>query len=119
MLIRHGFVVSQRSFSTKAVATALDQWDVRPGSDFIHYMESAIRESEFVLLICTPSFREKSDQRKGGVGYESSIIMSELFSRTHSQTKFVPILRAVDESSVLCQLILNLGPTSISSILQI
>lgn len=83
------------------VATTLDQWDVRPGSDFIHYMERSIRESEFVLLICTPPFREKSDDRRGGVGYEGSIITAELFSRTHNETKFVPILRTGDEITAL------------------
>jgi hypothetical protein len=54
-------------------------------------METAIRESDFVLVICTPRYKVRSDSRAGGVGYEGDIITGEIFcSRNHR--KFIPLL---------------------------
>lgn len=39
----------------------LDQWDIALGDDLPHYMESSIRDSDFVLLVCTPEFAQKAD----------------------------------------------------------
>lgn len=70
----------------------LDEWHLKPGDQLPHYMERAIRESDFVLIICTPRYKEKSDGRKGGVGFEGNIIGGEVLSGT-SDRKFIPILR--------------------------
>src|SRR5712692_1160770 len=61
------------------VEVLLDQWDVAPGDDLTAYMESSIRESDCVLLICTPSFPRKANEGHGGVGYEKTIVTGELF----------------------------------------
>ena len=37
-------------------------------------VERACTESAFVLVICTPNYKAKSDGRKGGVGYEGDIV---------------------------------------------
>lgn len=79
------------------VKVALDQWDIHPGRDLPEYMETSIRESEFVLLVCTPQFAEKANLGKGGVGYEKSIVTGEIFFRSHAPKKFVPILRIGDQ----------------------
>lgn len=42
--------------------------------------------------ICTPSYKNKSDCRTGGVGYEGHIISNELFSK-HNEKKFIPVIR--------------------------
>ena len=55
-------------------------------------MEEAIRESDFVLIVCTPRYREKSNARLGGVGYEGNIITAEMLSGGNER-KFVPVLR--------------------------
>jgi hypothetical protein len=72
----------------------LDQWDVRPGSDIPQYMESSIRGSNFVLLICTPNFAEKANSGLGGVGYEKSIVTGEIFQLALPTTKFIPVLKS-------------------------
>jgi len=77
----------------KGVFTHLDQWDVHPGMDLTKYMETCIRESDFVLLICTPIFAQKANGGIGGVGYEKSIVTGEIFQEAASTKKFVPILR--------------------------
>jgi hypothetical protein len=74
------------------VDLVLDEWHLRPGDQLPHFMERAIRESDFVLIICTPSYKKKSDERLGGVGFEGNIIGGEVLSGV-SDRKFVPILR--------------------------
>jgi hypothetical protein len=70
----------------------LDRWDAIPGEDLPVFMERAVRESDFVLCICTPRYKEKSDQRGGGVGYEGNIMTAEAFV-SRNQRKFIPVLR--------------------------
>lgn len=75
------------------VDVTLDQWDLKPGSDRTHFMENAVSNSDFVVIICTPTYAERSNKRQGGVGYEATIITGEL-ARNVLQNKFIPILRA-------------------------
>jgi hypothetical protein len=76
-----------------AVEVFLDQWDLHPGDDLPHYMESSIREADFVLLVCTQSFAMKANAGTGGVGYEKTIVTGEIFQSLSSPGKFIPILR--------------------------
>lgn len=70
----------------------LDRWLLRPGVQLPGFMESAIREADFVLIICTPSYKATSDARSGGVGYEGDLITGEILARQESG-KFIPVLR--------------------------
>ena len=54
-------------------------------------MEKEIRDNNYVLIICTPNYRMKSDQRKGGVGYEGDIMTAEVLIGGNHR-KFIPIL---------------------------
>lgn len=74
------------------VETILDQWHAIPGDQLPAFMESAVRKSEHVLIICTPRYKERSDRREGGVGYEGDIITGEVFTM-RNERKFIPILR--------------------------
>ena len=87
--VRHLATELQRN----GVVTHLDQWDVHPGMDLTKYMETRIRESDFVLLVCTPTFAQKANAGRGGVGYEKSIVTGEIFEGSASSTKFVPLIR--------------------------
>ncbi len=84
------------SLRKDGVDVILDQWDVKPGDQLPAFMERAIRESDFVLIICTPKYKAKSDERSkgggGGVVYEEDVIQGEVFTR-HNHRKFIPILR--------------------------
>ncbi|MCK4644024.1 toll/interleukin-1 receptor domain-containing protein [bacterium] len=79
------------------VHTHLDQWDTKLGGDLPKYMEKCITESDYVLLVCTPTYAEKANNRKGGVGYEHTIITGELFTSTNEGDKYIPILKQGDE----------------------
>lgn len=80
------------------VDVTLDQWHVAPGDQLPQFMERAVRENDFVLIVCTPRYKERSDKRAGGVGYEGDIITSEVMT-TRNQKKFIPILRRGDWQS--------------------
>src|SRR5450759_5149568 len=75
------------------VDAILDQWNLRLGHDLTSFMEESIRCSNYTLLICTPEFSRKSNNRKGGVGYETSIVTGEIFQGINKPDKFVPVLR--------------------------
>ena len=64
-------------------------------------METCIRDSQFVFLICTPSFAEKANKGVGGVGHEKSIVTGELFLGAPPETKFVPVIRRGSPESAL------------------
>lgn len=74
------------------VNVTLDQWHLSPGDQMAEFMERAVRENDLVLIICTPRYKKKSDERTGGVGYEGDIMTAEVLSNRNHR-KFVPILR--------------------------
>ena len=73
----------------------LDRWHSAPGDQIPVFMERAVRENNFVIAVCTPRFKEGSDGRSGGVGYEGDIMTAEVFTGGN-QRKFIPILRSGD-----------------------
>ena len=66
---------------------------IGPGDELAPFMESSVRASDFVLIVCTRSYKAKSDHRTGGVGYEGSVITAELVTGA-PRRKFIPILRS-------------------------
>ena len=58
----------------QGIDVILDQWHTAPGDQLPAFMERAIRENDFVLIVCTPKYKDKSDSRSGGVGYEGDIM---------------------------------------------
>ncbi len=68
----------------------IDQWDVRPGDELALYMERAIKESDYVLIICSEGYKTKADNRVGGSGYEARLITSNILANQHIK-KFIPI----------------------------
>lgn len=77
------------------VAATIDQWGAIPGDQLPEFMEQAIKENQFVLIVCTPRYKSRSERREGGVGYEGDIITAELL-QTRNHRKFIPILRKGD-----------------------
>lgn len=80
------------------VEVRLDQWETVPGDQLPEYMERSIRENQFVLIVCTPPYKARSDSRRGGVGYEGDIMTAEVYA-TAKHRKFIPILRIGDWSA--------------------
>ncbi|WP_135080982.1 toll/interleukin-1 receptor domain-containing protein [Terasakiella sp. SH-1] len=90
---------------TNGIDTTLDQWDLTAGGDVPAFMEKQLKESDFILLICTENYVTKANEGLGGVGYEKMIVTSELISNIN-QKKFIPIVRQQSATNV---------PTFISS----
>jgi len=80
------------SLISNGVMVSLDQYDILPGESFTHFMESSIAKSDKVLVILTPNYKDKSLERKGGVGYEQQIISGEIMSGM-DRKKFIPLIR--------------------------
>lgn len=70
----------------------LDQWEVVPGDQMPHFMEKSVRDNDYVLIICTPKYKSKSENRVGGVGYEGDIMTAEVLQNSNHR-KFIPILK--------------------------
>ena len=82
------------------IETTVDQYDLQLGDRLPQFMEQSIVGSDYVLIICTPNYKKKSDTRTGGVGYEGHIISGELFSKG-CERKFIPIIRKGSAKDVL------------------
>jgi hypothetical protein len=82
---------------SNGINVTLDQWYLGLGDNRFRFMEQSVTRSEFVLVICTPTYAEKSEERSGGVGYESNIITSRIAEKVGKQ-KFIPVLRLGDWS---------------------
>lgn len=84
------------SFAKKLIADGIDakidHLETGPGNPTPEFMEKSIRESDFVVCICTPVYKERFDNRIGGVGYEAGVIAGECLNG--KQDKYIPVLRA-------------------------
>lgn len=75
------------------VNVTLDRWETVPGDQLPAFMERAIRENQFIVIICTPRYKSRSDAREGGVGYEGDIMTAEVMTQQNHR-KFIPVLRS-------------------------
>ena len=85
-----------REFADRLLAdgidATIDQYDASLGDRLPHFMEQSITTADYVLIICTPLYKKKADNRKGGGGYEGHIITEELYSKGNER-KFIPVVR--------------------------
>lgn len=76
-----------------SINVRLDQWDTYLGMNLPQYMESAVNDSDFVIIVCTPNYAKKANESKGGTGYEKQVITGEILTAMSPDRKFIPILR--------------------------
>ncbi|MCB9265162.1 MAG: TIR domain-containing protein [Lewinellaceae bacterium] len=74
----------------------LDQYVANPEEGWIKWMDNAVRDADFVLLICTEKYRGRFEGRaaKGegkGVKFESHLTVSHLYEDEMRNRKFIPI----------------------------
>ena len=58
-----------------------------------NFMDTSILKSQRVICVMTPNYKKKTDNLIGGVGYEYSIISSEIFTNDINSSKFIPLFR--------------------------
>lgn len=68
-----------------------DKTHLKPGDRIPRFIQDNVRESDYILVICTCHYKQKADDKIGGVGYEDNIITGELYVRG-DERKFIPIL---------------------------
>lgn len=75
------------------VDVILDKWDLSEGQDKYTFMEKMVEDETInkVLIICDRGYKEKANERAGGVGTETQIITPMLYSKAE-QNKFIPII---------------------------
>lgn len=76
----------------------LDQFELSAGKDLTHFMENSIMIADKVLIILTPNYKTKAENRERGVGYETSMISKEIFESPISKVKFIPVLRSGNQN---------------------
>lgn len=84
------------------IAVKYDKKDLRPGQDMNYFMESALSSGEIdnVIIVCNSDYAKKADSRKGGVGYESELILNEI-QGAPLQTRCIPVVIERDEAGEL------------------
>lgn len=75
------------------VEIILDRYDLKLGSNTSYFMEK-IHIADKVILVMTPDYKFKADNRIAGVGYEYQIITTEISKSITQNNKFIPILKS-------------------------
>lgn len=75
------------------VDVIFDKYDLKAGKNLIHFMEQAIKRANKIIIIFTPNYKAKAEKRKGGVGYEYSIMNVGLYKDQTNNEKVIPVLR--------------------------
>ena len=102
--------LADRLVEEGGVDTIFDQDDCPPGTDFLHFMEQAIDTSDKVLIIMTPNYKRKADERITGVGYETSMGSYEVYSQDVSKPKFIPVLRSGSHQEATPKFLVSKAP---------
>ena len=81
------------------VDVVLDRWSLKDGHDIHSFMEEMVKSDDIfrVLIICNAKYKEKADDREGGVGAETQIITPNIYTN-QKQEKFIPIVLERDEN---------------------
>jgi len=79
--------------SVYGIKVIIDKASLGFGSDLPHFMESSIDKADKVLVILTPEYKVKAEDRTKGVGYETTMLSQELFESSITKIKIIPILR--------------------------
>ncbi|MGD0212179.1 MAG: toll/interleukin-1 receptor domain-containing protein [Terriglobales bacterium] len=53
---------AERLQGESGVEIIFDGWHLKPGDDKLHFMEQAIAESSFVVVVCTPTYAERANK---------------------------------------------------------
>jgi len=72
-----------------------DIYDLKLGQDLNYFMEQ-IKKVDEVLILLGKTYKEKANDRNGGVGAETQIISKDVYNDVE-QTKFIPIVIAKDK----------------------
>ncbi|MCG7990118.1 MAG: toll/interleukin-1 receptor domain-containing protein [Candidatus Thiodiazotropha lotti] len=91
--IHKGWVLDfATTLRNRGIDAVLDQWDLTPGDDLPHFMETELAQCDYVIMVCSEIYVEKANAGEGGVGYEKMIITSSLMKNIDGN-KIIPVIR--------------------------
>lgn len=72
------------------IIVKFDRNDLTYGDSISEFIDNNIEKADYIIVICTKKYKEKSESRIGGVGYEVNIIANQMMN---GKKKIIPILR--------------------------
>ena len=84
---------------SRGVDAVLDQWDMQPGADLAHFMETELARCDYTLMICTDDYVQKANSGAGGVGFEKMIVTAQYLQKIDDRT-IIPIIRQNNTKNV-------------------
>lgn len=77
------------------IPTTIDKGAVVPPEHLREVMEAAVLAHTYVVVICTPKYRARSERGTGGAAYMGDVIPPSM-KTSGNQRKFIPVLRKGD-----------------------
>ena len=77
------------------VQIIFDQWHFNSANDPKQFMEFGVKNSDWILVICTDSYVGKANDGEDSIGYEPMIITQKLVEDLGTN-KFIPIIRQTE-----------------------
>ena len=74
------------------VNAILDQWNLDLGRDVAAFIERGLSESNRVVCICSENYVRRANEKRGGVGYEKTIMTAEIL-RDQNADWVIPVIR--------------------------
>ena len=84
----------------------IDQYDPAPEEGWPVWMLQKMQDANYVLLICTETYRKRFEQReeKGrglGVTWEGMLMQNQLYRNASRSRKFIPIILNADDAAYI------------------
>ncbi|MEN6460829.1 MAG: toll/interleukin-1 receptor domain-containing protein [Syntrophomonas sp.] len=81
------------------VEATLDVFETQTGTVNLNQMMIRnIKDNDFTIIIMTPKYAQKADEFQGGVGFETSLLISCI---QENPNKIIPVLRSKDRKSAI------------------
>lgn len=86
------------------VDAILDRYELAPPEGWPHWMERQIKGADFVLLVCTETYRRRVDKMEApgkglGGSWEGHLITQHLYDAGAANERFIPVLFSPDDAS--------------------
>ena len=76
------------------VDVIFDKTGLKPGDSISKFIEESLEASDFVLVICTPEYKNRYDTNEGGgVAYEGRFIADAILRGVLKRDRVIPVLR--------------------------
>jgi SEFIR domain len=81
----------------EGIDVTLDQYEISPPEGWPSWMERQVRDSDFVLVVCTEIYLRRAERREDpgaghGVIFESTLSLQHLYNAGMRNTRFVPVV---------------------------